>query len=270
MVAASGRSANGEIGLETVVAGYEMEISESSGVRYLHFSSAWIQGAMRIARPWALELEYTRQMMAPLLLYPEADWPRSVLLIGLGAASLTKFLHRHRPQARLTVVEIEPAVVAAARLHFKLPDEDARLKIVIGDGADFVATTKKRYDPIMVDGFDEDCRTGMLDTLPFYHNARAHLSDSSIFVTNLLSNRHDFHQSLTRLRETFDGRAFRLPTCDSGNVIALAATGEPLSVPLQELRENALALKRNTGLDLRSTVGLLATAKSCKGGKFSL
>lgn len=29
-------------------------VSESAGVRYLHFSSRWIQGAMGVARPRAL------------------------------------------------------------------------------------------------------------------------------------------------------------------------------------------------------------------------
>ena len=63
----------------------DIHISEEAGVRYLHFSSDWVQGAMRIARPWALELDYTREMMTALLLRPDADWPRSALLIGLGA-----------------------------------------------------------------------------------------------------------------------------------------------------------------------------------------
>jgi len=45
-----------------------IDISEEAGVRTLHFGSDWIQGAMRIARPWNLELEYTREMMASLLL----------------------------------------------------------------------------------------------------------------------------------------------------------------------------------------------------------
>ena len=111
-----------------------VDISEEAGVRYLHFGSEWIQGAMRIARPWALELDYTREMMASLLLRAEPAWPRSVLLIGLGAASLTKFLYRHRPQAKLTVVEIEPSVVAAAQQFFKLPEDPKRLKIEIADG----------------------------------------------------------------------------------------------------------------------------------------
>ena len=42
-----------------------IDISEEAGVRYLHFGSSWIQGAMRIARPFALELDYTR-IVAPI------------------------------------------------------------------------------------------------------------------------------------------------------------------------------------------------------------
>ena len=52
-----------------------IEISERAGVRYLHFSSDWVQGAMRVQRPNALELPYTREMMAGLLLR-EPPWPR--------------------------------------------------------------------------------------------------------------------------------------------------------------------------------------------------
>ena len=51
--------------------GIEIEVSEEAGVRYLHFGSDWVQGAMRIARPWSLELDYTREMMTCLLLRPE-------------------------------------------------------------------------------------------------------------------------------------------------------------------------------------------------------
>ena len=107
-----------------------IDIREESGVRTLHFGSEWTQGAMRIARPWNLELDYTKEMMASLLLRDESRFPRKVLLIGLGAASLTKFLYRNQPLANLTVVEIEPGVVAAAREFFKLPEDPTRLKII--------------------------------------------------------------------------------------------------------------------------------------------
>jgi spermidine synthase len=140
-----------------------IEVSEEAGVRTLHFGSEWIQGAMRIARPWNLELEYTREMMAALLL---RDAPRKVLLIGLGAASLTKFLYRHYPLAHLTVVEIEPAVVAAARQFFKLPEDPKRLNLVIGDGAEYMLNSNKKFDLILVDSRREGAR-GNAGDVPF-------------------------------------------------------------------------------------------------------
>lgn len=244
----------------------EILVSEEAGVRYLHFSSDWVQGAMRIARPYALELEYTKEMMAALLLRPDPHWPRRALLIGLGAASLTKFLHRHRPEARLTVVEIEPAVVATARRHFRLPDEDARLAIVIDDGADYVAATRHRFDLILVDGFDAEARTGMLDTLPFYLDCRARLSDEGLLVANLLTRRKDFQRSVERLERAFDGRALCFPSCDSGNAVAFAATGDNIEVRLPELRAAARALKKETGLNLLPTVMRLEGWHRCEGG----
>lgn len=235
----------------------DIQISEEAGVRYLHFSSDWVQGAMRVARPWALELDYTREMMAALLLRPENDWPRSALLIGLGAASLTKFLYRHRPEARLTVVEIAPAVVAAARQYFKLPEEDDRLGIVIGDGADHVAATTERYDLILVDGFDAKARSGRLDGLPFYRHCKARLSSAGLMAVNLLSKRRGVDDAMGRLAEAFDGRVLSFPSCDSGNVVAFAAAGAPVRHGIGELKATARGLKTATGLNLLPTLSRL-------------
>jgi spermidine synthase len=248
----------------------EILVSEEAGVRYLHFSSDWIQGAMRIARPYALELDYTKEMMAVLLLRPEPYWPRRALLIGLGAASLTKFLHRYRPATRLTVVEIEPAVVASARQHFKLPEEDERLDIVIGDGADYVAGARKKFDLIMVDGFDEKARTGMLDTASFFANCRALLSNDGLLVTNLLSRGKNVLRSIERLEAAFDGRALAFPSCDSGNTVAFAAKGDTIDFGLAELRTAARALKAETGLNLLPTVMRLEGWHACMGGQLVL
>ena len=222
---------------------------------------------MRVARPWSLELDYTREMMAVLLLRPEPEWPRSALLIGLGAASLTKFLHRHRPQAKLTVVEIDPEVIAVARQHFKLPDENDHLRIEIGDGADFIAATKQRFDLIMVDGFDEKARTGMLDTLPFYLNCKAHLTASGLLVSNLLSKRKSVKKSFGRIEEAFDGRAIAFPSCDSGNVVAFAASGAAVEHSLGELKATARNLKAETDLNLLPTLQRIEHSNRFPGGK---
>ena len=244
----------------------EVLVSESAGVRYLHFSSHWIQGAMRVARPWALELDYTREMMAALLLRPDPEWPRSALLIGLGAGSLTKFLYRHRPAARLTVVEIDAEVVDVARRHFKLPDDDERLDIVIDDGASWLAGSPRKFDLILVDGFDENARTGLLDTLPFYLNCKARLSSAGLLATNLLSKRKGVRKSMERIEAAFDGRALAFPSCDSGNVVAFAAAGAPVQHGIGDLKASARALKAATDLNLLPTVSRLEHSQHCPGG----
>jgi spermidine synthase len=242
---------------------FPIDISEEAGVRYLHFGSTWIQGAMRIARPWNLELEYTQEMMVSLLLRDDAHWPRKVLLIGLGAASLTKFLYRNLPLAHLTVVEIEPSVVTAARQFFKLPEDSKRINLVIGDGAEYVLDNDKRFDLILVDGFDENARPGVLDTLPFYQACRTRLSDDGILAVNLLGRSRGFESSLLRIHAAFADRALVFPSCESGNAIAFAAAGNPVESSFEDLREKALALKESTGLNLLPTLARLAQAKTC-------
>jgi len=237
-----------------------IEISEQGGVRYLHFGSHWIQGAMRIARPHALELEYTREMMLALLLRSGARWPRHVLLIGLGAASLTRFLYRNRPRSKQLVIEIEPAVVNAARQFFKLPDDPKQVTIEIGDGHDFVARRDRQFDLILVDGFDAQGRAGMLDTAPFYCNARTRLRDQGLLVVNLLTRARGIAGSLERIREAFDGRARALPTSTSGNAIVVAAAGDRVDLSRAELTIAARALQRDTGLNLLPLIARLAGA----------
>ena len=245
-------------------------ISEEAGVRYLHFGSDWIQGAMRIARPWSLELGYTREMMAGLLLRPEAAWPRRVLLIGLGAASLLKFLYRHRPRARLTVVEIAPEVVTAARQYFKLPEDPRRIKIDIADGVDWLAGGDEIFDLILVDGFDADARPGGLDTLPFYRACRAHLSETGLLSVNLIGRNRGFTASIKRIQTAFDRRALVFPSDDEGNAIAIAAVGEPVDAPLTELSAQAAALRKATGLNLLPALARLAQWQTCPGERLTL
>jgi len=244
-----------------------IDIREEAGVRTLHFGSEWIQGAMRIARPWNLELEYTREMMAALLL---CDAPRKALLIGLGAASLTKFLYRHYPLAHLTVVEIEPDVVAAARQFFKLPEDPKRLHIVIGDGAEYMLDNGKKFDLILVDGFDKNARTGALETLPFYQACRNRLSHSGIMAVNLLTRSRGFKASAGRIAEAFEDRALIFPSSESGNAVALATAGHPIEMHFDDLKENAMKLKEQTGLNLLPTLVRLARTKTCLNDRLVL
>lgn len=246
-----------------------IDVSEQAGVRYLHFGSDWIQGAMRIRDPNALELQYTREMMAGLLLHDE-DWPRNALAIGLGPGSIAKFIHHHCAQTRLTVVEIEPRVVAAARHFFALPEPDMRLTIEIGDGAEYVQQGDRLFDYVLVDGYDAKARSGPLDTPAFYAAVKARLSTRGLMAVNLFGSARGFDASLARICDVFEDRVLAFPSCDSGNVIVFAAAGEVVELPLPDVRERAKGLKARTGLDLLPTISRLEQAGQVPGGTLIL
>ena len=124
--------------------------SEEDDVRYLHFGSPWVQGAMRLSDPYALEIAYVRDMMAWLLF---RDPPPAILQLGLGAASLTKFCHRHCRESAVTVVERSRVVIAAAHQWFALPRPDRRLEIVRADAGAYLRrpAVAGRFGVVQVD-----------------------------------------------------------------------------------------------------------------------
>lgn len=229
-----------------------IQISEEAGVRYLQFGAHWIQGAMRIRRPWDLELEYSRDMMFPMLLRGR-PWPRSILQIGLGAGSTAKFMYRHMPWARIEVVEIDPEVAITAWTFFGLPAESRRFRVEFEDGYRYMAQSRSRYDLILLDGFDAKALPGRMDSPAFYRHCRARLSRDGMLVVNLLSKRGPATAGLRRLRKAFGGRVIALPR-NEANTVAIATLGRSFSLDREALEQRAAALRRRTGLDLRPTI----------------
>ncbi|MBL8512057.1 MAG: fused MFS/spermidine synthase [Betaproteobacteria bacterium] len=241
---------------------HSIETSDEAGVRYLHFGSDWVQGAMRIARPWALELAYTQEMMGCLLLRTEPDWPRQILQVGLGAASLTKWWYRHRPSCQQTIIEINPAVVAVARQAFKLPQDEARIAIHIADGVEWMQPESKvgeRFDCIMIDGYDHHARFGGLGSEAFYRHCRTRLKRQGILVLNLFGRSRGYRTQLAHLSAVFGDRVLALPPVDGGNAIVFAALDDFAFDP--DAAQAAVAqLHRDTGLKLGATLARLQQA----------
>jgi spermidine synthase len=249
---------------------FSIDIREQDGLRTLHFDSDRVQGAMRITQPYNLALEYTREMMACLLMRDTSRFPHNILLIGLGAGSQAKFLYRHFPQAHLTAVEISSSVVEVARQHFELPDDPARLDIVVSDGYEYLQTTDKIFDLILVDGFNEHAHPGDLNTLPFYRACRVRLSEQGLMATNLIGLNHNYKGGFAHIETTFDHRAVLFPKCRSGNTIAFAATGETIDIALNELKNRAREFEARTGLALLPSVSKLDNAPCCGDGRLRI
>lgn len=203
----------------------EVNFSDQGDVRYLHLGTEWIQGSMLLDAPFEIELEYVQRMMAWLLFVEPASVPkRHAMQLGLGAASLTKFCYK-KLRMTTTAIELNPQVVAACRLWFKLPADDARLSVVLGDAAEVAAHAHWRgqIDALQVDLYDHDAAAPVLDSEAFYADCRQLLTDDGCMTVNLFGRSSSFAQSLEKIVAAFGPQsvwAFR-PTRE-GNTIVLA------------------------------------------------
>jgi len=208
-----------------------ISFSELDGIRYLHFGSPWVQGAMDIEHPDELVLSYIQDMMAWLLFL---EPPAQVLQLGLGAAALTKFTHRHCPDTATTVVEISQQLPWVARQWFGLPPEDDRLMLVQGDAADFVGDPAHRegFGVIQVDLYDEEAAGPVHDGSRFYRSCYRSLAEPGIMVVNLFGRHASFARSEERIRAIFP-QVLLLDPQDEGNLVLLASRwGQVVFAPL--------------------------------------
>lgn len=215
-------------------------VHEDLSTRALHFSICEIQSRMQVQRPHALDLDYTRTMMAFLLFVPPPDL---MGMIGLGGGSLVKFCHHHLPGTRLQVVEINPHVVAL-RDRFQVPPDDARLRVQLGDGANFVRQTQELLDVLLVDGFDHAGQPPALCSQAFYDDCRSALRPDGLLVANLHTAHPEFALHASRIEQAFDGQALFVGDEEGSNIIAFAGKALGLGPVPQAVRRKPRPLGR--------------------------
>lgn len=245
----------------------EVEISEKDGVRYLHLGGAAIQSAMRMRDPYALELEYTRAMFMFLLLCAA---PRDICLIGLGGGSIAKFVHRNLVDSRLQAWEISTEVVAAARNYFMLPDDDARLRVIVGDGARGIHGATAAWDILLVDGYDAHRIVEDLASESFYRACSAALRADGVAVFNLWGSDRFFDTYVSRIRKAFDDKVLLLPAERKGNIQVFGLTQAADILSFEGLIERARAWDERLGLGLGRFLNRMRAYNPCVSRGFDL
>ncbi len=197
-------------------------IYETLSSKSLFFSTHDIQSRMDILHPDALQFEYTRIMMGFLLHNPR---PRSIAMVGLGGGSLAKFCYRCLPQTDITVIEINPHVVAL-RNSFSVPPDDHRFTVRMADAADFLRHTSEKFDVLLADGFDIDGLPPALSSEQFYTDCHNVLKPGGMFVANLHGCKPLFEVIVDRIRTNFDGNLLLVNDPGATNRLAFAVKGD--------------------------------------------
>jgi spermidine synthase len=229
-------------------------VYESLTSKALHFSISEIQSRMRLADPYALDLEYTRLMMGFVLFHPH---PKQIVMIGLGGGSLAKFCHKHLRKTHVQVVEINPHVIAL-RDEFHVPPDGERFHVLPADGARYVRLRVRRPDVLVVDGFGPEGQPARLCSQRFYDDCAEMLQPGGVLVVNLHRGHRHYETFLDRLQRSFAGGSLAVEDSDGSNGIVFACKGFTLDVAASGARGAAPALAPAVAASLK---GALARVK---------
>jgi spermidine synthase len=231
----------------------EVNFSDHGDIRYLHLGTEWVQGSMLLDKPFDIELEYLQRMMAWLLFAaPVSVAKRHAMQLGLGSGALTKFCWR-KLRMKTTAIELNPQVIAACRLWFKLPADDDRLTVILGDAGEVAAYAHWRgvVDALQVDLYDQEAAAPVLDSEAFYRDCRELLTDDGFMTVNLFGRSSSYAQSLQKIMAAFGpGTVWAFRPTREGNTIVLASR-EPARPDRPTLAERAETIETRWGLPAR-------------------
>ena len=203
----------------------EVSVSDDGEVRHLHLGTPWIQGSMRVAEPFEIELQYVQRMMAWLLFVePASVTKRHAMQLGLGAGAITKFCYK-KLRLCTTAIELNPQVLAVCRQWFKLPPDGPKLRVVIADAAQEIKNPMwlGTVDALAVDLYDHEAAAPVLDSPDFYADCRALLTEDGCMTVNLFGRASSFERSLKSMASAFGEDAlWAFKPTREGNTVVLA------------------------------------------------
>ncbi len=228
-------------------------LTESDGILTLQFDEWSTQSEMSIDDTDELIIPYTRVIMSFLLLEPS---PGHVAMIGLGGGSLAKYCYRYLPDTGITAIEISPDVIAL-RNEFAIPADDARFRVLLGDGAEWVTDAASQPDVLIVDGFDADGLPAQLSSQGFYDDCFAALADNGIMVVNMWKGYPHYDDFVARISNSFAGNSLIVDAQDGFNHIVLAVKNTSFPPSASTIRHHAKLLGQTHPLNFQALANML-------------
>jgi spermidine synthase len=209
----------------------------------------YTQGGIYINAPDKLLFEFTRLGFVSLAFLNGA--PKDVLFVGLGAGVMPRYFTARYPKADIDIVEIDPVMLTVAKKYFYFEEND-RMNAHIEDGRLFVKRSRKKYDWIVLDAYQNDYIPFHLTTIEFLKEVKSRLKDKGVVVANIIAPyRNKFFDSMvmTYKKAFSDFAVFRGK--ESTNYIFVAtkdgATEDKASVIARARR---IQSERNFDIDL--------------------
>ncbi len=209
----------------------------------------YTQGGISIDAPDKLLFEFT-QIGFVSLAFMDQD-PKDVLFVGLGAGAMPKYFTRRYPDAVIDIAEIDPDMLAVAQKFFFFREHD-RMKAHIDDGRLFVKRSRKKYDWIVLDAYQNDYIPFHLTTLEFLAEVKSRLKPDGIVAANITSPyRNKFFDSMVMTYQKVFPNVVMFKGKRSANFFFVASASGKIKD-----RDSVIARARKLGIAKRFDIDL--------------
>ncbi|RXK50355.1 spermidine synthase [Halorientalis pallida] len=193
-VPSAGYSVRGETVYQTQTPYQELVVADLGGTRTLYLDGQ-PHSAMDLDDRNRHVFEYTRYFHVPFLLtdwtnesteapHQSGDIDRVLFIGGGGFTGPKRFVDDY--DVTVDVVEIDPEVIRVAESYFGV-EERPRLNIYNAEGREFLRTTDRTYDLIVLDAYKKDKVPFQLTTREFMQLTADRLDEDGILLANLIS-----------------------------------------------------------------------------------
>jgi predicted membrane-bound spermidine synthase len=199
----------------------------------------YIESVVDLKDPDAMPVPYN-QIMPVALAYPQET--KRILMIGLGAGSISTYLGRAMPDAQIDVVELDPGVIAVGKQYFGLRETD-KVRFIESDGRVYLNRHKHSYDLILLDAFRELGVPFHMLTREFYALVKEHLAPGGAVASNVVANTKLYLSTLVTLRAVFPTVDVYPAWSERNETQAIAVAVSAPRPASESLMQRALALQ---------------------------
>jgi spermidine synthase len=200
----------------------------------------YVESIIDLKDPDATPVPYNR-IMPVALAYPQET--KRILMIGLGAGSISTYLGRAMPDVQIDVVELDPGVIAAGKKYFGLRETD-KVRFIESDGRAYLNRHQQTYDLILLDAFRELGVPFHMLTREFYALVNEHLAPGGAVASNVVANTKLYLSTLVTLHAVFPTVDIYPTWSEPNETQAIAVALSALRPAAESLMHHALALQR--------------------------
>lgn len=210
---------------------------------------------------------YDYALAAPVMAgLAQMDSPGNILILGLGTGTFAKYCSEYFPGSSIEGVEIDEKIAKLAGEYFELPDS---VNVSVYDGRSYLAASKKKYDVIMVDAYQDITIPFQMSSVEFFKEVEKHLAPNGVMVVNMNMKSQSENSINDYLCDTIDSvfdQVYTVPVKGGTNCEVFAfqnpATMQTFRLGCDSLGDPDLSAMMDTvsaGLTLRESGNLILT-----------